>query len=56
MKNFRQYLRKQKHKSYVESRVVQLRSQITMEAIENGCVDENTRQLFLKYNEYLKSL
>jgi len=50
------YLRYKKHKQYVESRVVELRSKITMESIETGCADKHTRRLFLKYNEYLKNI
>tara|TARA_Y100000589_G_scaffold327052_1_gene368124 strand:+ start:7016 stop:7210 length:195 start_codon:yes stop_codon:yes gene_type:complete len=50
------YLRYKKHKQYVEERVVELRSKITMEAIETGCADKQSRRLFLKYNEYLKNL
>ena len=52
----KEYLRYVKHKQYVESRVVELRSKITMEAIEFGCADKQTRILFLKYNEYLKKI
>ena len=56
MGKFAQYLKQKRHRSYVEERVVELRSKITMEAIETGCADKQTRRLFLKYNEYLKSL
>ena len=52
----KEYLRYRKHISYVEKRVVNLRSKITIEAIETGCADKQTRRLFLKYNEYLKTL
>lgn len=51
-----QYLRQKRHKLYVEERVLELRSKITIEAIATGCADKQTRRLFLKYNEYLKSL
>lgn len=56
MKNFILYLRKKRHKQYVEERVLDLRRKITMEAIESGCADKQSRRLFLKYNEYLKTL
>ena len=52
----KEYLRYKKHISYVEKRVVDLRRRITMEAIETGCADKQTRILFLKYNSYLTSL
>ena len=52
----KEYLRYKKHIKYVEERVVELRSKITMEAIETGCVDKQSRRLFLKYNHYFKSL
>jgi hypothetical protein len=49
----KEYLRYKKHIRYVEERVVELRSKITMEAMETGCADKQTRRLFFKYNEYL---
>ena len=54
--NLSKHLRLRKHKSYVESRVLEIRSMITIQAIENGCVDKELRKLFIKYNEYLKTL
>ena len=52
----REYLRYKRHVSYVESRVVELRSSICRQAVMYGTVDNVTRDLFLKYNEYLKLL
>ena len=52
----REYLRYKRHISYVESRVVELRSSICRQAVMYGTVDNLTRDLFLKYNEYLKLL
>tara|TARA_Y100001972_G_scaffold123859_1_gene171844 strand:- start:214 stop:408 length:195 start_codon:yes stop_codon:yes gene_type:complete len=52
----KEYLKYKKHQSFVESRVVELRRKITKESIETGCADELTRTLFIKYNNYLKSL
>lgn len=56
MNEFKKFVRLRKHKSYVESRVLELRSNITIQAITTGCADEHTRVLFLKYNNYLKKL
>ena len=50
------YLRYKKHVSYVESRVVQLRSNICKQAALYGNVNDITRELYLKYNNYLKLL
>ena len=52
----KEYLRYKKHIKYIEERVEELRSKIVMEAIETGCADKQSRRLFLKYNNYLKSL
>ena len=52
----REYLRYKRHVSYVESRVVELRNSICRQAVMYGTVDNVTRDLFLKYNEYLKLL
>ena len=52
----REYLRYKRHVSYVESRVVELRNQICQQAVMYGSVDNLTRDLFLKYNNYLKLL
>lgn len=56
VKNISKHIRFRKHKSYVESRVLEIRSMITIQAIENGCVDSELRELFVKYNNYLKKL
>jgi len=50
------YLRYKRHVSYVESRVVQLRSNICKQAVLYGNVSNITRELYLKYNDYLKLL
>lgn len=52
----KEYLKYKKHQSLIEERVVELRRKITKESIETGCADELTRTLFIKYNNYLKSL
>ncbi len=54
--NLAKQIRIKKHRQYVESCVLEIRSNITLQAIENGCVDDNTRQLFIKYNDYLKKI
>tara|TARA_B100000575_G_scaffold203447_1_gene165074 strand:+ start:456 stop:716 length:261 start_codon:yes stop_codon:yes gene_type:complete len=56
MKKIGAYLRKQKHKSYVEKVVTEMRGKVCSQAIMYGNVDRTTRDLFLKYNEYLKNL
>jgi len=50
----KQYLKYKRHISYVESRVVELRASICKQAVLYGSVDNLTRDLFLKYNNYLK--
>ena len=50
----KQYLKYKRHISYVESRVVELRASICKQAVLYGTVDNLTRDLFLKYNNYLK--
>ena len=52
----KEYLKWKKHISYVESRVVELRGTLCIQAITYGNVDKNTRELFLKYNRYLLKL
>ena len=52
----KEYLKYKRHISYVESRVVELRSSICRQAVMYGTVDNVTRDLFLKYNEYLRLL
>jgi hypothetical protein len=51
-----EYLKYKRHINYVESRVVELRSSICRQAIMYGNVDKITRELYLKYNEYLRLL
>ena len=55
-KQIKKYIRFQKHYSYVESRVVELRAEICSKACLYGQVDFLTRSLFMKYNTYLKKL
>ena len=50
------YLRRQRHIHYVESYVIQLRTRLCSQAIMYRNVDRNIRDLFLKYNEYLRQL
>mgnify|MGYP004299008387 CR=1 FL=1 len=56
MKKIGAYLRKQKHKSYVEKMVTEMRAKVCSQAIMYGNVDKNSRDLFLKYNNYLRKL
>lgn len=42
--------------AYVEKRTLDLRNQICRQAVAFGNVDKTTRELFLKYNDYLKTL
>lgn len=48
------YLRKKKHRSYLEKSVIEMRSKICRQACLIGNVDLNDRHLFLKYNNRLK--
>jgi len=50
----KEYLKYKKHVNRVESRVVELRASICKQAIMYGNVDKITRELYLKYNEYLR--
>ena len=50
------YLKYKKHCHYVESRVVELRAKICKDATMYGTIGTITRQLFLKYNNYLIKL
>ena len=52
----KQYLKYKRHIALVESRVVELRASICKQAVLYGTVDNLTRDLFLKYNNYLKLL
>jgi len=60
MRNYRhelkQYLRYKKHYNYVESRVVELRNKICKDATVYGTIGTRTRDLYLKYNNYLLKL
>ena len=50
------YLRYKKHYAYVETRVVQLRNKICRDATLHGVIGTTTRELYLKYNNYLIKL
>ena len=56
MTKLKKYMRLKKHILYVEKRVLDLRGEICRQAILYGNVDQDVRQLFLKYNAYLRSL
>ena len=60
MRNYRheliKYLRYKKHYNYVESRVVELRNKICQDATKHGTIGTRTRDLYLKYNNYLIKL
>ena len=48
--------RRLRHKTYVEKRVTELRSEICMDAIHKGDVSQLKRHWLLKYNEHLKHI
>lgn len=50
------YIRKLRHKRYVEEMVTVMRDRVCKQAVLYGSSDANTRKLYLKYNEYLKKL
>ena len=50
------YVRKIQHIKYVENCVVEQRNRIMKSAIMYGKVDPVSRELFLKYNDYLIKL
>ena len=50
------YLKYKKHYNYVEKRVVELRAKICQDAILYGTIGTITRELYLKYNNYLIKL
>ncbi len=50
------YIRKLKHKRFVEKNVTMMRGRVCKQAILYGVVDKRTRELYLKYNGYLKKL
>tara|TARA_Y100001938_G_C7914832_1_gene341432 strand:- start:404 stop:610 length:207 start_codon:yes stop_codon:yes gene_type:complete len=54
--NLGSFLRRKKHIQYVESYVTQMRSRVCAQACLYGNIDESARDLYLKYNEYLKQL
>ena len=60
MRNYKEelikYLKFKKHMGYVETRCMSLRNSICRQACKYGNVDEVTRKLYLKYNDYLKIL
>ena len=50
------YVRKIQHIKYVEACVIEQRDRIMKSAIMYGRVDSVSRELFLKYNDYLIKL
>ncbi len=56
MRKLGRYIRKLRHKRYVEDMVTTMRGRVCKQAILYGVVDKRTRELYLKYNEYLKKL
>ena len=60
MRNYKheliKYLKWKKHYAYVESRVVELRAKICRDASMHGTINTRTRELYLKYNDYLIKL
>jgi len=60
MRNYKheliKYLKYKKHYNYVESRVVELRNKICQDATMHGTIGTTTRELYLKYNNYLIKL
>ena len=50
------YLRYKKHYAYVESRTLELRAKICNDAAMHGTIGLVTRELYLKYNNYLIKL
>ena len=50
------YIRKLRHKRYVEDMVITMRGRVCKQAILYGVVDKRTRELYLKFNEYLRKL
>jgi hypothetical protein len=56
MKKIGGYIRKLKHKRYVEKIVTEMRGKVCSQAIMYGSSDVVTRNLYLKYNAYLKKL
>ena len=56
MRKLGRYIRKLRHKRYVEDVVTTMRGRVCKQAILYGVVDKRTRKLYLKFNEYLKKL
>ncbi len=54
MKALERYLRYRKHIDTIEKRVVELRNKVCKQALLYGNVDEVTRELYFKYNQYLQ--
>ena len=50
------YIRRQRHIRYVEDYVTEMRSRVVSRACLYGNTDVTERDLYLKYNEYLKEL
>ena len=50
------YLKWKKHYAYVEKRTVELRAKICHDAATHGTINVTTRDLYLKYNNYLLKL
>jgi len=50
------YLKYKKHYAYVEKRTLELRSKICNDATKYGTIGTITRELYLKYNNYLIKL
>ena len=56
MRKIGRYIRKMRHKKYVEEMVTMMRGRVCKQAILYGVVDKRTRELYLKYNAYLNKL
>ena len=56
MRRMGRYIRKLRHKRYVEDMVITMRGRVCKQAILYGNVDKRTRELYLKFNEYLRKL
>ena len=60
MRNYKneliKYLKYKKHYAYVEQKTVELRAKICREATLHGTIGTVTRELYLKYNNYLIKL
>ena len=60
MRNYKneliKYLKYKKHYAHVEQRTVELRAKICRDATLHGTIGTVTRELYLKYNNYLIKL